>query len=238
MDDNTKLKLLLLGGALTTVGTGWFLNNRLRKALSETPNLSPRQLPNVYKSVGIPENFPTLPVKKLNNAYYSASSHGLSKEQEKQLDPKLLKEKGYIAYDPDFNKAGILAHEAGHAAIRTNHKWYHPKRFNQSVLRTISGLLLPLSTTAAIGVGAGTENPLYGALTGLGAAGVLGAPTLINEHQATGYAKKYLNESTHKPVTKKKNQEALRKAYDTYMSGTLLGPTLAGGLSGGWFMNH
>lgn len=244
MDDTDQLRLLLLGGTAASLGTNWLMHSKLKRILNETPNLHKKDLPKVYESAGIPKDFPTFPVKGLENAYYASpltSKLSLSDETQKQLSPEIrekIKQMGHIAYDPKFNKAGIIAHEAGHAAIRTNNPWYHPSRMNQSVLRTISDFASPLSGTIGTAVGLGTENALYGALAGLGSAGVLGAPTLINEAQATGYAKDYLSNSKHKGHTKTKNRQALNRAYGTYLMGALSGPTLAGGLAGSWGQFH
>lgn len=243
MDEHTKLRLLLLGGTATSLGTNWLMHHQLKNILKSTPNLHKKDLPKVYESAGIDKEFPTFPVKNLENAYYAspAQSHILPKDISDDLSPEIkqkIKRLGHISYDPDFNKAGIIAHEAGHAAIRTKNPWYHPSRMNQSVFRTISDLVSPISGTIGTATGLASENPLYGAAAGLGSAALLSLPTLINEAQATGYAKKYLEQSSHKGQTKDKNRQALNKAYGTYVASSLLGPTLAGGLAGSWAHFH
>jgi hypothetical protein len=115
-----------------------------------------------------------------------------------------------------------------------NNKWYHPSRINQSILRPISDTITPLSALIGIGVGVGTANPFYGALAGGGLAAILGAPTLINEAQATGYAKKYLDDSNHTQQTIKQNKKTLNRAYGTYLSSAIMYPAVAGALFGGY----
>ncbi len=186
---------------------------------------------------------PTFAIQDFKNAYYASPGHDprdiIPKEYQPHLDKDTLKqirEIGHIGYDPKFNKPGIMAHEAGHAAMRTNYKWHQPKRFNQSILRPLGMALMPFSVLAAGATGENTGNPLYGALAGLGSAGLLSAPTLINEHQATGYAKKYLDKANMPEHVRNKNKDSLNKAYHTYVAGSLGVPTLFGAGAGihGW----
>jgi hypothetical protein len=237
LDPNLQLRLLMLGSLATSALTGVYLHKRLRDSLDKTPNSNPAVLSKIYQSAGIDKDFPTIPVPKLENAFYASPYHAKAMQRVTDLSPEVkakIKELGYIAYDPKYNKAGIMAHEAGHAAMRTTKPWYHPTRMNQSWFRPIGDAMLPLSGTAGVVTGMATHNPLYGALAGFGSAALLGAPTLINEAQATGYAKRYLDQSTHREDTRNKNRDALNKAYSTYAIGTLLHPTLVGGLSGAW----
>jgi hypothetical protein len=242
-DPTIQRRGVVLGTILSSIAAQAYLHHRLKDSLDKTPNLPTKKIPELYKSVGIDPKFPTVPIDKLDNAYYASpfDSKFMGKDVKSKFTPAILKkvkQLGHIGYDPKFNKAGILAHEAGHAAIRTTKPWYNPSRFNQSVLRQISNLTTPFAGSVGTIVGAGTESPLYGALAGLGSAALLGAPTLINESQATGYAKDYLNKSHHKSETKDKNLKALSNAYDTYAIGTLLLPTLLGGASGLWAATH
>lgn len=241
MNDATELRMLMIGGALTSLGINAFLQHRLQKTLARTPNLSNKDLKKVFSSAGIDQQFPTFPVNKLENAYYMEPSRSLPKELEGKVSPELMgkvKQLGLIAYDPKYNKAGIMAHEAGHAAIRTTKPWYNPSRINQGALRTFGDVLRPAAGMLGSTIGLLTGNPLYGALSGLGAAAVLSTPTLVNEAQATGYARRYLDSSTHKKTTRERNHKALSKAYNTYLTGSLLSPAISGALAGGWSHFH
>lgn len=229
---------IVMAGVITSILANAILRNRLQSILAKTPNINKQNIEEIKASAKLPKALPVHAIKHIQNAYYSEPpllGIPLPRQLKKRLTEEqrnAIKQMGYIGYDPKYNKAGILAHEAGHAAIHLNNKWYYPSRLNQSILRPVSSALSPISTSLAFGAGHVTHNPIVGGTIGLITSGLINMPTLINEAQATSHAKDYLKNSKHKNFTKKQNQKALNRAYGTYLIGSLLAPTLIGVLSG------
>lgn len=242
-----KLRLAIMGGVLSGVLGNAYTSMRLRKALLHTPKIPAEKIKDIYTSVGIDPAMPTKSLPGLANAMYA---YPFSVGEPNPLDPKewstflaknkkLIKKLGLIAYDPRFSRAGILAHEAGHAAVETVKPRFSPSRLNQRYLTPISGFLnRTVSPLLSTGIGAVSGNPLIGAGIG-GLTGLLtGTPELVNEYQASNYAKRYLDSDDHRmrDTTVDKNKDALRKAYHTYLLGNILPSAVSGGLGGLLFM--
>jgi hypothetical protein len=227
----------LLAGLPVAMGIQALAAHRLNKTLKETKKITrPKQtIPQIYKEVGIDPRMPTVKVKNLDNAFYanpgeqSAELH--KPEIRKMLRDKKMRERfnrqGLIAYDPEFATPGILAHEAGHAEMRTEKPWYHPSRINQSVLRPV-GAALSAPAGLLAGLALSREGILPAAGGALAASSLLAAPTLINEWQASNRARNYISDSNLPIEQRAKNRRGLRRAWLTYLTGMTALPALAG----------
>lgn len=227
--------VMLAGSTAAGMATSLFLGHRVKKQMENTPALPASKIPEVYKQVGVPADMPTYALPKLRNAMYVNPMNLKDKRVIQELgignsDLSKIKQNGMVVYDPAFNRAGIMAHEAGHANIRLR-PWYSPSRINQGPLRTVGGLASMFAPTASFIAGANTD-PLVGAGVGAGLGLLTGLPTLLNEAQASHHAKKYLANSSHMPDTIAQNKKALRRAYMTYVGGALVPAAVAGGLGG------
>lgn len=254
-DDLIRLRWLLGGSAVATLGTMGLLNWRLRQHLRDARKMPKKDLPGIYEHAGLGKKFPTFPVEDYANAAYaSGDANTLEEVQElpsyqrqQKRDrglPQRVASQGAVLYDPAFARPGVLAHEAGHARIEAT-----PPRtgvgglldrlssFNQRWLRPVSGVASMLAPAAALAASRFSGGPVPGALMGLGIGAVAGLPTLVNEFQASRHAFNYLNQAEHlSPAEKSKNKKALSTAYLTYLAGTLMAPTLTGA-AGGWYHN-
>lgn len=159
-------------------------------------------------------------------------------------------DKGQVAIGRATDRPGIVAHELGHASIGQQ-PIYTPSRFNQSVLRPITslvGMIVGPMAGNVIGAFQGLDEknryggPLQAGLAagGLGAlaGGVINAPTLINEWQASHRAGNWMD--THgaragmTPQEIEKNKKLLRRAWGTYAVASMAVPALVAGLRAGY----
>ena len=248
---NTAAPWVLFGGsALTGVLTSLITNKLAQRAIQDTPRMRRAELPGVLKGVGAPTGTPAVGHAEAGNAYYvqardlprlaaedpeaySKLRAALKKSQKQGYSPE-----GAMLYDPKLLRKGILAHEAGHAAIDGKPS---VERVNQRYARPLSGLLdsviaglpavavgnrmhewipsAPLSALASGGVGAA-----------LGAAASL--PTLWSEHGATSRALKHLERDPKvTPEQLEKERSALKAAFRTYLAGAMAAPAAAGVIS-------
>jgi len=252
-----------------TIGGAWgastlaqyLLKRRLDKQLEESEKITPQEARIILRRMGLPSHLPAISLKEhTRNAFYAEPGtarkmyrrniYGMRdtlNKKYKDLKRKEILEKlnhGLVGYHPDYLRAGILAHEGGHAKIH-NRPWYDPSRVNQQVLRPVgdvASILAPLGTfLGAAGAGGAvyknTKNPFLSGAAGAGAglllSAILKAPTLINEYQASAHARKHLDESMKDEERKKQEKDSLRTAFGTYLTGSLAFPTLYGAALGG-----
>jgi biotin carboxyl carrier protein len=209
--------------------------------LENTPRVSGGLLGarRVLESQGLPNNFVIGRSVGLRNAIFSgASSPKIIKTvagYSPDLSGKMTKEdvdnasrNGMILFDPDYARAGVIAHEGGHAKI---HADGGIGRVNQSYFRPVGGAVSAFSPLIGSAAGYATASPLIGGLVG-GLSGAIGSlPTIINEAQATGHAREYLDKSKHRINTKQNNNKALSHAYFSYLAPAVIS-ALGGAASG------
>lgn len=229
---------LILGGLLNQ-----YYGNRIGEALDRTPKAKKQQLKKILRHANLPK-MPAIPYPKLNNAFYADPEYwGDPINMENHMPPiyahfqrhrdalERARQYGLVAYDPNFGTQGILAHEAGHASIR-NQPASSLSRFNQSYLRPIGNMLNQFALPAGLAAGVLSGNPLVGAGVGGLLSGVTGAPTLVNESQATRHAYRYADKNIKDLEEKKQTRKALNNAWGTYASALLAPATIGGGLAG------
>lgn len=211
-------------GAYRAIGTGGLVaamiaqvmqGQAMHNATKKLPHMTDQGIEKMRRISGLPKDVRVgLDPESEGNAYYDPSQRA-------------------IGYGSDMKRHAILAHEMGHADMHVNKPWYSPSRINQSVLRPVSGFLGAVAApTVGLGVGLSTGNPLLGAAAGGLTGGVLNLPTLINEHQASSRAKKYMQDAQLAPSTQANSSDALNKAWRTYLIGATL-PAAAGGAIAG-----
>jgi len=204
--------------------------------LAQVPATSTQGVKNMGRLGGLPADYPFISVPKLDNALFTDSPNdalGLALQHGKREDVvSALKHRAAIAYDPEYKKPGIMAHEVGHARIAQGGGM---RAFNQKYLRPAGAMLGVVSMLGSYLAGrAGYLTPPQ-RMGLLAAGGALAAiPTLINEHQATGEAKKILDQSNYSPEVRKKNTKALHAALTTYYAGGLALPVAALGSLAWW----
>lgn len=233
----------LLGGLLNQ-----YFFNKIQTALDRTPKAKKQQLKKILRHANLPK-MPAVPYPHLNNAFYADPEYwGDPMHMERHMPPieahfkrhrdalERARQYGLVAYDPNFGTQGILAHEAGHAAIR-NQPASSLSRFNQSYLRPIGAMLNSFALPAGIAAGVASGNPLVGAGVGGLVSGLTGGPTLVNESQATRHAYRYADKNIKDPYENKQTRRALNNAWGTYASALLAPAVLGGGIAGGLAYN-
>lgn len=221
----------------------WNMEDRLKDALKAVNNVKKKDIPRILAHSQVSKKMPVVRLPNTENAFYGepGTAERLFPEPElylsvkKQLtraQMKHMEELGVIGYDPKFSKPSILSHEAGHAAIRTTKPWYNLSRINQSVLRPLSNVASVTALMGATSAGAITRNPLIGAGVGLGLGALTSLPTLVNEYQASNYARRYLDDSKLSRDQHALNRQILNKAFNTYLAGAIVLPTLFGVVGG------
>lgn len=234
----------LLGGYALAEMVNNHYGKKIMRALDKTPKAKKQQLKKILQHANL-SKMPAISYPQLNNAFYADPEYwGDPVNMEYAMPPiyeyfrkhkgalEKARQYGLVAYDPNFGTQGILAHEAGHASIR-NQPAGSLSRFNQSYLRPIGGILNAFSPFVGVGAGVATGNPLVGAAVGGGLAALTGAPTLINEAQATRHAYRYADENIKSEKEKDLTRKALNNAYGTYGSAMLIPALAAGGIAGG-----
>lgn len=236
------------GGVVGGMLLGGLLNqhffSKIQDALDRTPKAKKQQLKKILRHANL-SKMPAIPYPRLNNAFYADPEYwGDPVNMERHMPPidayfrkyrdslDRARQFGLVAYDPNFGTQGILAHEAGHAAIR-NQPAGSLSRFNQSYLRPLGGMLNAFALPAGIAAGIATGNPLVGAGVGGLVSGITGAPTLVNESQATRHAYRYADKNIKDPNENKQTRKALNNAWGTYASALLAPAVIGGGLAGG-----
>lgn len=238
-----SLPLGLAGGTMAGGAAVNYFGRRIMNALHRTPKAKKQQLRKILRHANLPK-MPAISIPNLDNAYYAdpeyfdapydMHEHDDVLRAYFQKNPKALeraRQYGIIGYDPSFGTQGILAHEAGHAHMRNqpDSSW---SRFNQSVLRPWGNWANPAALPIGVVAGALTGNPLLGAAAGGLVGGLTGAPTLVNEAQATRHAYRYADKNIQDEREKKLTRKALDNAWGTYAGGALV-PGLAGGAVAG-----
>lgn len=136
----------------------------------------------------------------LNNAFYTRDKAG----------------RPVVAVDPRLLKKTIVQHEIGHGVRdqegRLSNRLYGPSIALGPLLSTIGGGVAGGASTSKI-----RRRGLLAALAGLG----VSTPFLVEERQASNYARKELGSSP----------EALDKAFNTYL-GTAVAAPIGAGLGG------
>lgn len=208
-------RLMGTGGLVTAMIAQLMQARAMHNATKKLPHMTEQGIQKMRRIAKMPEELKVGPDPlSEGNAYYDPSTKS-------------------IGYGSDMKRHAILAHEMGHADMHLNKPWYSPSRINQSFLRPASDLVGAIAgPTVGLGVGIGTGNPLLGAAAGGLTGGILNLPTLINEHQASSRAKKYLQEAQLAPSTQANSKDALNKAWRTYLLGATL-PAAAGGAIAG-----
>ena len=233
--DRFRLRGSIYGAVLASMLVNGWQQKRLRELVNQLKHVDDRKA--LMMTMGMPKGLPVYKVPGYGNAAYYHPGGVPDELHGQRLSPQTverIRRLGAILYDPTYASPGILAHEAGHADIRLNNPWYSPSRINQSVLRPISGFanaLLPAGVGAVAGLA--SHSPMVGAGVGLGLGALTSLPTLINEGQATGRAKKYLRQAVTDPHELQQNIKALRDAGRTYSVAGMLPGVLAGAIGGG-----
>lgn len=233
----------LIGGYLLAELINNHYGKNIMRALDKTPKAKKQQLKKILQHANL-QHMPAIRYPNLQNAFYADPEYwGDPVNMEYAMPPihehfrkhkgalDKARQYGLVAYDPNFGTQGILAHEAGHAAIR-NQPSGSLSRFNQSYLRPITGMLNAFSPFVGVGAGLLSGNPLVGAAVGGGMSALTGAPTLINEAQATRHAYRYADKNIRDEKEKELTRKALNNAYGTYGSAMLVPGLAAGGLAG------
>jgi hypothetical protein len=229
-----RLRAALLAGLGASAAGDMLLS---RKLLRQFDGLAPTPrggyLARLKSEAGLPD-IPFIKVPLMDNAAYAGPSQmhpdefGGGKKGER--DAAAAKTQGSIVYDPTFDKPGIMAHELGHASIYNGGGL---SGFNQSWLRPAGDLLNQLSPVLGAGAGYFSKSPAIGAAAGLAAGLLTGAPTLLNEWQATSRGKKYLERAGGLDADEaEKNRDSLRTAFLTYLAGATVPATVGGGVGG------
>lgn len=238
----------LVGGTLLGGLLNQYFANKINEALDKTPKAKKQQLKKILQHANLPK-MPAIPYPRLNNAFYADPDYWGDPVNMEQHFPVIdsyfrrhrdalerARQYGLVAYDPNFGTQGILAHEAGHAAIR-NQPASSLSRFNQSYLRPIGGMLNAFALPASVAAGVLTGNPLVGAGVGGVLSGITGGPTLVNESQATRHAYRYADKNIKDPEENKQTRNSLNNAWGTYASALLAPAVLGGGIAGGLAYN-
>lgn len=233
----------LLGGTLLGGMANQYFGDKMMRALDKTPKAKKQQLKKILRHANL-SKMPAISYPHLNNAFYADPEYwGAPNYMERHMPPieayfrkhrealDRARQYGLVAYDPHFGTQGILAHEAGHAAIR-NQPASSLSRFNQSYLRPLGLMLNGFSLPAGLAAGVVTGNPLIGAGVGALTSGLTSAPTLINESQATRHAYRYADKNIKDPEENKHTRKALNNAWGTYASALLAPAILGGGIAG------
>jgi hypothetical protein len=237
-----------LGGVLVSA----VIAQRLMSQLKKLKKTNPRAIKKLLHHFKL-KDMPAVPYPKLDNAAYIEPHHfqkgwfseGMHADDQhlKKLvakNPKLvegMRRHGLVIYDKKFATPAIMAHEAGHADIG-NMPWYAPSNINQKYLRSLSDLVTPFAApTVGLVTGAMTRNPFLGVGAGALTGALFGAPTLINEWQATHRANKYLDEKMLDEAERRKSKNTLGTAFNTYLAGATVPAAVAGGIAGAFASN-
>jgi len=241
-----------LAGALGGITVSALVAQRLMSQLKKLKKSNPAAVKKIMRHFNL-KDMPAVPYPKLDNAAYIEPHHcqqgwfteGLHADDKHlqklvKKNPKLvegMRRHGLVIYDKKFATPAILAHEAGHADIG-NMPWYAPSNINQKYLRSISDLVTPFAApTLGLVTGAMTRNPFLGVGAGALTGAVFGAPTLINEWQATHRANKYLDEKMLDPAERRRSKDTLGTAFNTYLAGATVPAAIVGGVAGAFASN-
>lgn len=220
-----EIPIASVAGALTGMGAASYFAHHSDRVARSLPSVPRKQVAEMLEAQKLPKELPVLkdPSMRGNAAYIPPTffSNETSPPEDRY---------GMILHGPDMKRYPILAHEGGHAQIQLNNPWYHPSRVNQNLLRTLSFFASRLAYPAAAIAGNYTRSPLVGAGVGLVGGGLLGLPTIANEYHASSLAQKYLDARKAEPEEKEKERQALRSAFMSYLSNSLVGPAASGAI--------
>lgn len=231
-------------GALSIIGSllaSHLAHKKLEKQLESTPRISGglAGVKKILGSQGLPNDFVVGRAPGLRNAIFSGASNPRIIDAVSQYSPDLAgkmnpqsvesaSRNGMILFDPAYARAGVIAHEGGHAKI---HAGGGLSGINQTYLRPVGEIVSAFSPVLGSAAGYSSASPLIGGLVG-GLSGALGSiPTIVNEAQATGHAKDYLDKSRHRMSTKENSNKALSHAYFSYLTPAVIS-ALGGAASG------
>jgi hypothetical protein len=237
-----------VGGVLVSA----IIAQRLMSQLKKLKKSNPAGAKKIMRHFNL-KDMPAVPYPKLDNAAYIEPHHfqkgwfteGLHADDSHlrklvKKNPKMIeamRRHGLVIYDKKFATPAILAHEAGHADIG-NMPWYAPSNINQKYLRSISDFVTPFAApTVGLVTGAMTRNPFLGVGAGALTGAVFGAPTLINEWQATHRANKYLDEKMLDEAERRRSKDTLGTAFNTYLAGATVPAAIVGGIAGSFASN-
>ena len=239
-------------GAVGGVLVSAIIAQRLMSQLKKLKKSNPAGAKKIMRHFNL-KDMPAVPYPKLDNAAYIEPHHfqkgwfteGLHADDSHlrklvKKNPKMIeamRRHGLVIYDKKFATPAILAHEAGHADIG-NMPWYAPSNINQKYLRSISDFVTPFAApTVGLVTGAMTRNPFLGVGAGALTGAVFGAPTLINEWQATHRANKYLDEKMLDEAERRRSKDTLGTAFNTYLAGATVPAAIVGGIAGSFASN-
>ena len=229
--------LSILGSVLAS----HIAHKKLEAQLESTPKVSGglSGVRKILESQGLPNNFVVGRAPGLRNAIFSGASSPSVIEAISRYSPDLsgkltqsdkenASRSGMILFDPDYARAGVIAHEGGHAKIHANGGL---SGINQKYLRPTGQVVSAFSPLFGSAAGYVSASPVIGGLVG-GLSGALGSiPTIVNEAQATQHAKEYLDKSNHRMNTKENSNKALSHAYFSYLTPAIIS-ALGGAASG------
>lgn len=246
LEDPLSRRLVLTAGVGAPFLAGLGAMGNLKNEIKNLKTSEEEKNKQILDHYGL-EKVPMIPYKGFENAAYIEGKNfkpSLFDKGVQEHDPVLkkyvsknphrledLRNHGAIIYDKSFNKPAINAHEAGHAQIG-NEDEKSLSRLNQEVFRPASSIVGGLlGNIAGWTTGGLTGHPLSGAVAGGLTGAVFGAPTLINEIEATNRAKSYIDAHM-TPEEAEKSKRALNAAFGTYLLGSTVGPAVLGALGG------
>lgn len=215
---------VMISALLASSLPSYYANKRFRSALDTDKSIKKTDINKLIEASNL-KGMPFATIPGMQNAYFSSGDPvkelGIPKTKNMRTDM------GYIAFDPRFKKPGVVAHELGHADV---HNRGGLSAFNQSYGRPASAIagLLGLNILSRLALHEGHElgfEPIgNAAVAGLGGAALgtlVGAPTLINERQATNRGIELLKRTGASPEQLAKAKDTTRKAYHTYVASQL-----------------
>ncbi len=213
-EDRKYIGPAIVAGLPATLLGGYVANRVAQRYLNSGEELTPKKEEALIRASGVHKDTPVGVADDSDDAYFEPTGP-----------------LGEIRLGQNMSHPATLAHELGHASI---HQGGGLSRVNQSWLRPLS--FLPSAIAAgSVGPAAGLA---WGPAAGLGlgalAGVVAGAPTLINEWQASSRAKDTLKALGPTPAQTKANHRDLHSAFGTYLTGAAL-PAAAIGLGAGLF---
>lgn len=213
------------GTFAAALALGFAARRNLEKSLLETDEIDRRKVKSITAIAGLGNKVHAYDYPIVGNAaYLPPHAVGIHLGTTTAIDPlhsalksdttreQKAREHGAIIVGPNMRRAGILAHELGHASIQNTGGL---GKINQNVLRPVGDLAHGLGTGLAIRAGY-SMNALPAVGLGAGIGLITSLPELINEGQATSRALKYLRESGIGEDNYKNQKKSLRNAYLTY----------------------
>jgi Zn-dependent membrane protease YugP len=214
-DQRQNVSYGILAGVPLALGGSWLAGHLASNAMRTGKPMTGKEHKKLRDVSGAPHDMHVAELPGLSNAYYQSPEAGTSNTG------------GLIAYDPDYNRPPVIAHEYGHADIDNKGGWL--SRLNQNYGRELSTGLGVLAAGGVAPIMGARYGPIAGGLAGGAAGMLLGLPTLINEIQASRRGLDMLNRSGIRPEDREQHKGTLRRAFGTYLAGAALPAALIGG---------